>query len=61
MEYTIEVEVVVARCYTVEADSPEEAMTKYHAGDATIDESHDEMADWDEWPHTAHIVVTEVS
>ena len=60
MEYTIEVEVVVARCYTVEADSPEEAMTKYHAGDAQLGEGELDEANWDEWPDTARIVMSEV-
>jgi hypothetical protein len=60
MEYTIEVEVTVARCYTVEADNPEEAMTKYHAGDAQLGEGELDEAQWEEWPHTAHIVTTEV-
>jgi hypothetical protein len=61
MEYTIEVDVIVARCYTVEADSPEEAMTIYHAGGAQLDEGEMFEANWDEQLHTAHIVMTEVS
>jgi hypothetical protein len=61
VEYTIEVDVIVARCYTVKAGSPEEAMTKYHAGDAQLDEGEMFEANWDEQPQTAKIVMTEVS
>ena len=61
MEYTIEVDVLVTRVYVVEANNPEDAMTKYHAGDADICDGEMFEANWDEQPHTAHIVMTEVS
>ena len=54
-EYVIEVDVIVTRKYLVDADSKEEAMTKYKAGQAEIDGLNDEMADWEEQPQTARV------
>ena len=61
MDYQIEVDVTVTRSYTVQADSPGHAMSLYRSGDAEMDDGELFEANWDEQPHTAHIVMTEVS
>ena len=61
MEYTIEVDVLVTRVYVVEANNPEDAMTKYHAGEGDILDESREMSDWEEQNHTARVIMTEVS
>ena len=54
-EYTIEVDVIVTRTYVVKANSQEDAMTKYRAGDADILDESSEMSDWEEQEHTARV------
>ena len=54
-EYVIEVDVIVTRKYLVDADSKEDAMAKYKAGQAEIDALNDEMADWEEQEDTAWV------
>jgi hypothetical protein len=54
-EYVIEVDVIVMRKYLVDADSKEDAMTKYLNGQAEIDGLNDEMADWEEQAQTAWV------
>ena len=58
-EYVIEVDVIVTRKYLVDADSKEEAMAKYKAGQAEIDGLNDEMADWEEQDDTAWVAVVQ--
>jgi len=55
-EYTIEVDVIVKRIYTVEANSPEEALTKYRDGEADIDDGELFEANWDEQEDTAIVL-----
>ena len=57
MDYIIEVDVIVTRTYVVEANSPEEALALYRAGDAEIDLNVSELfeANWDEQEHTARV------
>ena len=54
MEYTIEVDVLVCRTYTVEADCPGDALAIYRAGDAEMNE--DDTSNWDEQDRTARVV-----
>ena len=61
MEYTIEVDVLVTRVYVVEANNPEDAMTKYHAGEGDILDESREMSNWEEQDHTARVIMMEVS
>ena len=56
MEYTIAVDVLVCRTYTVEADCPGDALVKYRAGDAEMDEGEMFEANWDEQEHTAKVM-----
>ena len=58
-EYRIEVDVIVTRLYLVNAESPLEALNKYHAKQADRDESRSEMADWEEQENTARIAEAE--
>ena len=53
-EYTIAVTVNVERQYTVTARDTAQALARYQAGQADLDESNDEMADWEEQNQTAH-------
>ena len=53
-EYTIAVTVNVERQYTVTARDAAQALAKYQAGQADLDESRSEMAYWEEQPQTAH-------
>ena len=53
-EYTIAVTVNVERHYTVTARDTAQALARYQAGQADLDESNDEMADWEEQNQTAH-------
>jgi hypothetical protein len=53
-EYTIAVTVNVERQYTVTARDAAQALAKYQAGQADLDESRSEMAEWEEQPQTAH-------
>ena len=56
MNYSIEVDVIVTRTYTAEADSPGEAMTLYRSGDAEIAEGELFEANWDEDERTARVI-----
>ena len=56
MEYNIEVDVIVTRRYTVEADSPGHAMTLYRSGDAEMDDGELFEANWDEDERTARVI-----
>ena len=56
MNYSIKVDVIVTRTYTVEADSPGEAMTLYRSGDAEMDEGELFEANWDEDERTARVI-----
>ena len=60
MEYKIEVDVTVTRTYTVEADSPGEAMTLYRSGDAEMDDGELDTSNWDEDERTAQVVTVTV-
>ena len=56
MEYTIEVDVLVTRTYTVEADSPGDALAIYRDGDADICDGDLFESNWDEQEHTARVL-----
>ena len=56
MEYKIEVDVIVTRTYTVEADSPGEAMTLYRSGDAQLAGGELDTSNWDEQERTARVL-----
>ena len=56
MNYSIEVDVTVTRTYTVEADSPGEAMTLYRSGDAEMDDGELDTSNWDENERTARVL-----
>jgi hypothetical protein len=56
MEYKIEVDVIVTRSYTVQADSPGEAMTLYRSSDAELADGEMFEANWDEQEQTARVI-----
>jgi hypothetical protein len=60
MNYSIEVDVTVTRTYTVEADSPGEAMTRYRSGDAEMDDGELDTSNWDEDERTAQVVTVTI-
>ena len=53
-EYTIAVTVNVERQYTVSARDAAQALAKYQAGQAALDDGRSEMDDWEEQNQTAH-------
>ena len=60
MNYSIHVDVTVCRTYTVEADSPGEAMTLYRSGDAQLADGELLEAYWEEDERTAQVVTVTV-